>query len=83
MSGTRRSLYIGDEQWTQLTERAEREDRSVAWLVRQAIDAHLRSGIVPPNAKSDTPPSVAPPGALEPGARLDRIVGYATKKVKK
>src|SRR6185503_465623 len=52
---------------------ARREDRSVNWLVRAAIDAYLNApGIVPPNIHSTTPSSESElvPEQLGPAVRV-------------
>ena len=47
MSNRDRSINLADETWGQLTEIARSQDRSVSWLVRQAIEQYLyRDGVV-------------------------------------
>ena len=51
MTAKRRSVYLPEDQWERLREIAENEDRSVNYLVRQAISDFIAFGNhVPPSA---------------------------------
>ena len=41
MSSTRTQIYLTEEQRTRLDELARREDKSLALIIREAVDAYL------------------------------------------
>lgn len=55
MTSTRTQIYLTQEQRDALDERAEREGRTLAQLVREAVDAYLaRGGASSVNAASSS-----------------------------
>jgi hypothetical protein len=54
MAARRTQIYLSAEQRKRLDERRRRERRSLAELVREALDAYLADGPVDPAAALDT-----------------------------
>jgi hypothetical protein len=84
LTGARRSIWLYEDQWQQLNKIGERDDRSVNWLVRQAVELYLQDQQVVDEitiptvfqpqvvrAEEDGPAAPAPPARGDDSAGSD------------